>query len=352
LRKNIKIGCILINIILGLATLGAYISPHILPSQSYVIAFLGLVFPILLFSNFLFLIFWLFSKPKLSLISAFILIIGHTSIFKSLAFNWLEKPININKTVPIKIGTYNLQFSKPILSQDPKLQATKEVEFQSFLQSIKDVAILGVQECGTQSKVYLEKAINFPYKYFLENSIVGIYSKYPILNKGYLDFGRNDINTCLWADIKIGKDTIRFYTTHLEPNRNTGKVPVKIDQKAKERINVSTLIGILKHYQKFTNQRNEQAKKIRIHQRESPYPSIICGDFNDPPQSRVYSTISKNLKDAFLKKGLGIGTTINSIPGLRIDYILTDSQLKILNYKLYKNNFSDHYPTISTVAIQ
>jgi endonuclease/exonuclease/phosphatase (EEP) superfamily protein YafD len=42
-----------------------------------------------------------------------------------------------------------------------------------------------------------------------------------------------------------------------------------------------------------------------LHQKitESPYPVIVCGDFNDVPNSYTYFKVRDDLQDAFLKKG-------------------------------------------------
>ena len=35
----------------------------------------------------------------------------------------------------------------------------------------------------------------------------------------------------------------------------------------------------------------------------SPYPIIVCGDFNDVPVSYAYETIGAGLQNAFVEKG-------------------------------------------------
>ncbi|MBK7123675.1 MAG: hypothetical protein IPH68_13225 [Chitinophagaceae bacterium] len=64
---------------------------------------------------------------------------------------------------------------------------------------------------------------------------------------------------------------------------------------------------------------------------------MICGDFNDVPNSYTYFTLKGNLQDAFLKKGSGFGRTLNFIsPTLRIDYILADKELEIDRFHVIK----------------
>ncbi|MGH2645903.1 MAG: endonuclease/exonuclease/phosphatase family protein, partial [Chitinophagaceae bacterium] len=80
---------------------------------------------------------------------------------------------------------------------------------------------------------------------------------------------------------------------------------------------------------------------------------ILCGDFNDTPNSYAYFKISKNLQDAFLKKGFGLGRTYSTIaPTLRIDYILASPSFSVQSYHCIKKVLSDHYPVISTISFQ
>ncbi len=85
---------------------------------------------------------------------------------------------------------------------------------------------------------------------------------------------------------------------------------------------------------------------------KSPYPVIICGDFNDVPNSYAYSKIGKNMHNAFVKKGAGIGRTFSRItPTLRIDNIFTDKKFTIEQYTRIKEKLIDHYPIIADITL-
>ena len=100
----------------------------------------------------------------------------------------------------------------------------------------------------------------------------------------------------------------------------------------------------------YINRANE-SKKIKEHINSSPFPVIVCGDFNDTPISYTYSTLKENLSDAFKESGIGIGNSYVGIPSLRIDYILHDKKFNSYNYKKNKYELSDHFPISCSILI-
>ena len=85
---------------------------------------------------------------------------------------------------------------------------------------------------------------------------------------------------------------------------------------------------------------------------ESPYKVILCGDFNDVPNSYAYNTIGKGLKNAYAEKGTGIGRTFSSIsPTLRIDNIFIDNKLMVEQFVRVKKKLSDHFPIIADIQL-
>jgi len=91
--------------------------------------------------------------------------------------------------------------------------------------------------------------------------------------------------------------------------------------------------------------RTKQVIVLRDHISHSPYPVIICGDFNELSCSYNYKNMAIGMHDAFVESGYGIGKTFASIlPAFRIDYILFDQHFKSFDYEEIKINLSDHYP--------
>lgn len=97
--------------------------------------------------------------------------------------------------------------------------------------------------------------------------------------------------------------------------------------------------------------RQVQADRIREEIEKSPYPVIVCGDFNDVPNSYAYETIGKGLQNAFEKKGAGLGRTFSGIaPTLRIDNIFIDNRYQVEQYVRIKKKLSDHFPIITDIT--
>lgn len=98
--------------------------------------------------------------------------------------------------------------------------------------------------------------------------------------------------------------------------------------------------------------RGKQTNIVTTEIAKSPYPSVICGDFNDVPNSYTYFQIKGNRQDAFLKKSFGIGRTFNSLAlTLRIDYILPTKDFTVHQFGLIDEGLSDHTMLVSDLSL-
>jgi len=147
----------------------------------------------------------------------------------------------------------------------------------------------------------------------------------------------------------INSETIRVYNVHLASNwfKNSDYSFLENPQNEKLKKGIS---GIVERMKSSYKKRAEEVQAIKRHMQNSPFPIILCGDFNDTPLSYAYNTIISDLTDSFSESGKGIGKSFVKIPALRIDYILYDKKFSSFNYKQHKQELSDHY-AISTELV-
>lgn len=154
---------------------------------------------------------------------------------------------------------------------------------------------------------------------------------------------RRSFNGFLVTDVKTKLGTIRIINAHLQSNRISKMAgELGTDKDVKEEIGRAE--SMLRSYGASAAIRASQAEKIRHYARESPYPVIVGGDFNDVPSSYTYQRIlTPRLRDAWVKKGFGMGTTFTGpLPGLRIDFLLVDTSLTIQEIERFDTGYSDH----------
>ncbi|MCK5441224.1 MAG: endonuclease/exonuclease/phosphatase family protein [Maribacter sp.] len=192
-----------------------------------------------------------------------------------------------------------------------------------------------------------EDFARYPYKYVnnifrKEQRVVqAIFSKYPIIAKGALDFPGSP-NNAIYADVLIKEDTLRVYNLHLQS--------LKIRPGSIKREDPQRLFGRLdRSFQKQL----EQALMIRKHKDAVPYRSIICGDFNNTQFSSVYNTIKGDMKDSFQETGFGFGSTYDfKFLPFRIDFILADPGIEIKSHKNFNIKLSDHTPVMASFRLK
>jgi len=342
------------NIIFSILILLSYLSNYISPVKLIAISFLGLIYPFLLLINFLFIIFWIFSKSKFILIPLFSILLG---------WNHLSNFIQINNaSIKAKTDEKNIH----VLSYNVRVfnlwkwSSKKNIANRTFnLIRKKKADIVCLQEffskksLGNNAKDSLQKNAQLKYSHISYTSInnkiyhhgIATFSAYPIVSKGSVKLREND-NFCIYSDIQIGNDTLRVFNVHLESihlGYDDYQLIENID--SKDTLDVKGLKNILHKLKRGFVKRSKQSELIAKYIAKSKYPVILCGDFNDTPSSYVYGQLTRKLVDSFCESGNGIGSTyINKYSIFRIDYILHSPQLSSKGYRKLNFNYSDHYP--------
>ena len=82
-------------------------------------------------------------------------------------------------------------------------------------------------------------------------------------------------------------------------------------------------------------------------------PHIAVGDFNTPPESRLYRAAWGGWTNAFSVAGLGFGRTrLNGWIRARIDHVVVDGSWRVVDARLGEDVGSDHLPLIAVVRLR
>lgn len=214
--------------------------------------------------------------------------------------------------------------------------------------------ILCLQEAGPLAIKAFDSLRDYPHRHVLPPKGAVIYSKYPIVEKGFVDLG-SKINSCLWADVLLpDQKTVRLYSAHLESTRlNDDSYDLLSDHTSDYRAPLAGIKDLVVKYPLYAGKRADQALIIKEHIEKSPYPVILSGDMNEPPMSYTYRVLKDGMTDAFMESGSGIGNTWKGkVPMLRIDYIFASEDLANTSYICLRSDLSDHYPVKASFTFE
>ncbi len=344
----------IINALFAVLLLLSAYSPYLQPVTHPIASCFGLVFPIFILINGLFLCFWLIvQRYKYALLSLLAFLFCYSQIRTYLPLNFQAENPSHNY---FKILSYNIMgFNNTV----------KEKDGNPILNYLKNsnADILCLQEYATvKSKRHIsqedvEKALKaYPYKQIQivgsgkgHTNRIACYSKYPILSSRLIEY-KSEYNGSVVYELKMGKDTIMLINNHLESNKLT-----KEDKVIYENIIKSPETEKVKTGARMLIKKLAEASAIRAPQADSVAKEIkqpkhsyilVCGDFNDTPISYTHRIIAQYLNDTFTDSGHGLGISYNqNMFYFRIDNILASKNFKSYNCTVdHSIKESDHYP--------
>jgi len=178
-----------------------------------------------------------------------------------------------------------------------------------------------------------------------------IASKFPIVRQGEILASDNGYNRTVYADLKIGRDTIRIVNMHLQSMEMKRHKPVEGDGLGGKTKKIQTVLQKLKE---GVFERNRQLKQVLAAIDTSSYPVICAGDINEIPYSHAYHLLRKKMKSSFEERGSGFGFTYNgnTIQFLRIDNQFYTEGVDIQDFRTLRDvGYSDHFPLIGTYGV-
>lgn len=340
------------NALLVLITLTSYLSPYLDPGTFWPISILGLFYPWLLLLNLLCILYWGFQRKRYFWYSLGTLVVGWNFLTNFIGWHSPSSPPANAET--IRVMSYNCH---ALVSVDGPMGSWKVKDLTLMIQAHQPDVIL-FQEYPILKRIAdkldkeLAKDCGLKYRIREHRRGLALFSKYPLGNK-QVKYFTNDANGFQYADIKVGEQAIRLYNVHLQTNALSGIAnQVAKEGNLQEKETWLQIRGMMGRYKRSTKVRGTQAAEIAKGFENSPHPVILGGDLNDVPYSYTFRQLNKPLQDAFQKKGKGLGITFNgSIPALRIDYLMADPNIEILDHKILHEGYSDHYPVISNFKL-
>jgi len=338
--KGLKLGgklIFVINSLVAFLLLVSYILPYIPPKSFATLSVLSLSVPLLILLNIIFFIYWLLRVKKQLLLSLLVLLLGWnyiSSMYKFSSSKMVEDSDNIS------VMSYNVRLFNVFLWLPGE---TVKYDIIDFIYK-EDPDILCLQEYQRGKPIKLKGYNNFNASYTktAKGGLV-IFSKFPIVNSGSLEFP-NTRNNGIYVDIVKHKDTIRIYNLHLQSSKISDDV---------ENINKENSGHLFNRVSSTFREQQSQVELFLVNRSQCTFKTIVTGDFNNTAYSYIYKEIiGDDLVDTFKEAGNGFGKTYDfKFFPLRIDYILSDKAFTVNGYKTYDVKLSDHYPIKATLKL-
>ena len=312
--------------------------PSLDPRQHGEVSTLGLVAPIIYAMQAALTLYWIVRwRPFLAVVMVFVSLLGvfQLSLFYKLELRRVYSEPNLKPRYDkkaLKVMSYNVRSF---------IDDNRERQLDSIVKIIKAVNpdILCLQEMGFSdiADSLLEPLKPMPHSLSRVNLSPAIYSRYPIIRASRMDTLKNFV----WADIVIKKDknnedTIRVFNNHLHSTAIRRDDSNYIENhEYLEGDSLGKVHSMVKRLTENNRVRAEQADTLAALVAASPYPVIVCGDFNDTPVSYTYRTVARKLNDPYRKVGRGYSHTSRGFfDMLRIDYIFYSDEFEALSYEV------------------
>jgi endonuclease/exonuclease/phosphatase family metal-dependent hydrolase len=234
----------------------------------------------------------------------------------------------------IKVINYNVFFknkdkiaiTSKIISEDP------------------DIVVL--QEVTESWGIHLLNSLGSKYKYNAINSMVGthgcaVFSKFPISNIKYLN-NNSGAPFAQLMDVQVENVKVKLANVHLASPAIAVENPDRF------------IPLILNNYTERKEQYEALNEHFNISQRHEC--KLIVGDLNTTSYEPLYNQIRRNWRDANNYPKLNFDANFpNSrklpFPLFKLDYILGNGNVKMINEKVIKGGSSDHQGIVAILEI-
>ena len=180
------------------------------------------------------------------------------------------------KKAQVQVLTYNAMMGVQLVDKKHQFTEKRKDLFKELMLREPQPDIICVQEANRLVRGAYKEVIDYPYVHEIETRGAVIYSRFPMIKTGQIDFGQN-VNSCLWADIiPLPGDTIRIYSMHLESNRLSQESYEFLEGEGYETQQaISGIVDLVTKYPKYAGKRGNQAELVKGHMNKSPYPVLL-----------------------------------------------------------------------------
>lgn len=334
-KRSRKISIALICVL----TVFSYISQYIPPHLFWPAAFFTYSIPIFVFLAFILLVLALIQKRLNAFLWFILFLFGSPFLLRTLRINTSK-----STTETIRVLSFNAK-----LFREPDTYSKFSTEMISWI--VADTSsIKCIQEFSTNAtwagldvsgKLRATGYQGFTFIAEIDDREhdpgLAIFSKFKFVNTGVVWKDPQTLNAAIFADLERNGKVFRVYNVHLSSMKLDAR-PVNWFDKA---------VYIFDQLKAGSIKRSKQVNALIDHMKISPYPYLVCGDFNETPYSYVYSQMRRNLTNAFEQRGRGFGFTLNQKPYyLRIDHQFFSKEFKLQKYTVDRSmRISDHFPT-------
>ena len=325
----------LLALVAGVGLLARFIPPDVLWPPTMV----ALLLPALLALLLLFVLILVFNRRwRMVVFPGLVLVLSLSVVGRMFSFGNPSASLTFD-TPTLVVSTNNVRGFR---DAGNVLQSKEKVEL--FVEQLNaDVLLLQEAAPSKRGDSYFSKVIKTAGKYGghdqHKNRTVATYAN-SLHNVGAVFKGYNGF---VVSDVETELGTIRFVNAHLESNK-ISDLASKIGTNKDVEQEINRAESMFRRYGKMARKRAAQAEDIRQFIEASPHPIIVAGDFNDVPSSYTYQRLlTPRLRDAWVDAGFGLGTTFTGpLPGLRIDFMLVDTSLSVVEIERFDTGFSDH----------
>lgn len=305
---------------------------------------LVLAFPIPLMLNILFLFLWLVVSPKHMLLPIVGMVLCWFPIRAYCPVNFSKEEVDDDC---IKVMSFN------VAAFNQCGPGGVNATFDYMLSQDADIMCLQEAYLGTKRRKDFDQRINgkYPYSFRMRKKggeTLAFYSKFPILSHEQIEYP-SDTNISGACMLDVWGDTLLLVNVHLRSTFLKKKEREEISEMIKRKKINNEERTVMGKICEAAAHRAPQAEAVADYlERHKGMPTILCGDFNDPPNSYAYHCVAQKLDNCFQNVGTGIKWTFNhNDMRVRIDNIFCSQDLQPVKCEIdTKTDVSDHFPIV------